>query len=807
MIISYTRTVFYTSKKYYLLYIGSFKLTVLLSAMNKFLLTAMPLVLALTAHAQQGGVLTAKDYERAENAMAASVNPLIEQGGITPNWLPDDRFYYRTPVAEGNQFILFDPAKGSRAPAFDHQKLAVALSTATGKTYKSAELPFQSISFSANGKGVIFQAEGKQWKFEGNKVMPDTTTVKTVAVAGSRGRRGGFRAGGNEVTSPDGKKAAFIKDYNLWVRDVKTDKQTQLTTDGAKDDGYATDNAGWAQSDRAILVWSPDSKKIATFQQDERKVNNMYLVATKVGAPTLKEWKYPLPGDKEIPMLTRVIITVDNPKVVKLQIPPDPHRSTLSDDIKGGAGWADVYWSDDASKLVFVSTNRDHKQAKVRMADAETGAVREIFEETSPTQFESGWDAINWRYLSKTNEILWFSERDNWGHLYLYDAATGQLKNQVTKGDWVVTGVDKVDEKNRIIYFTADGMDAENPYFTRLCKIGFDGKGFTDLTPGPGNHQASFSPSGGYIIDTYSKPDVPPVTVLRNMQGKVVTELEKTDVSKLAATGWKPVIPFSVKAHDGKTDIYGLMWIPKTLDPNKKYPVIDYIYPGPQGGSVGSWSFAAARGDNNALAELGFIVVEIEGTSNPLRSKSFHDMSYGNMADNTLSDQVTGIKQLAEKYPYMDINRVGIWGHSGGGFATAGAMFRYPDFFKVGISESGNHDNRNYEDNWGERYDGLMENSNYDVQANQNLAKNLKGKLMLAHGLMDNNVPPQNTLLVVEALEKANKNYDLVIFPNSPHGYGQYSTYMMRRRWDYFVKNLLGAEPPYEYKFKAMSGF
>jgi dipeptidyl aminopeptidase/acylaminoacyl peptidase len=349
-------------------------------------------------------------------------------------------------------------------------------------------------------------------------------------------------------------------------------------------------------------------------------------------------------------------------------------------------------------------------------------------------------------------------------------------------------------------------MNTENPYFTKLCKIGFDGKGLTVLTPGPGNHSATFSPSGNYIIDTYQKPDVPPVTVLRNMQGKQVTKLEHTDISKLLATGWKPAIPFSVKAHDGKTDIYGIMWVPNKVDPNKKYPVIDYIYPGPQGGSVGSWNFSAATRDNNALAELGFVVVEIEGTSNPYRSKSFHDMSYGNMGDNTLSDQVTGIQQLAQKYTYMDLSRVGIWGHSGGGFATAGAMFRFPDFFKVGIAESGNHENLNYEDNWGERYDGLTANSDYFAQGNENIAKNLKGHLMLAHGLADNNVPPQNTLLVVEALEKANKNYDLVVFPNSPHGYGQYSTYMMRRRWDYFVKYLLGVDPPWEYQFKSERG-
>ncbi|MCW3101347.1 MAG: family peptidase, partial [Chthonomonadaceae bacterium] len=391
--------------------------------MNKFLLTSLSLLSVLTATAQQGGALTAKDYEHAESMLTASLSPLVEHIGMQhPNWLPNDLFWYRTTVAEGNEFMVFNPARGTKSAAFDHQKLAAALSAATGKQYQASSLPFQSISFSADGKGVIFQAEDKQWKFEDDKVIPDSSPIQ-VAPTTRRGRRGGANTGNtNENLSPNGKKAAYIKDYNLWVRDVQTNTQTQLTTDGIKDDGYATDNAGWAQSDKAILVWSPDSKKIATYKQDERKVNNMYLVNTQIGAPNLKAWKYPLPGDKEIPMLERVIIDVDNPKVIKLQTPAEPRRSTLSDDIKGGNGWADVYWSDDATKLVFVSTNRDHKQEKVRMADAATGTVREIFEETVPTQFESGWSGINWRYLSKTNEILWFSERDNWGHLYLYDA-------------------------------------------------------------------------------------------------------------------------------------------------------------------------------------------------------------------------------------------------------------------------------------------------------------------------------------------------------------------------------------------------
>jgi len=772
--------------------------------MNKFLLPAFILTFSSAVYAQQAPALTAKDYERAESFMAYNTAPYIDGGAVRPNWLPGEKFWYRNLTAQGSEFILVDPAKGTRAPAFDHQKLAAALTGITGKKLEAATLPFASINYTPDGKYVTFTASGKNYKADLQNYTITEDTAPAQQTGGRLGRRGGFGSG---VLSPDGKRSAFIKDDNLWVREVATGKQTQLTTDGVKDFGYATDNAGWTHSDGAILQWSPDSKKIATFKQDQRKVADMYLVTTNVGKPTLKAWKYPLPGE-EIPMIHRVIIDVDNPKVVMLKVAPDPHRATLSDDISSSGTLDDVNWSADGSQLAFVSTSRDHKIEKVRIANATTGDVREVFQETVPTQYESGWGSINWRFLPKTNEIIWFSERDNCGHLYLYNAATGKLKNQITKGNWVVTRIVKVDEKSRLIYLLAGGREAGNPYFSHLYKVGFDGKKVTLLTPEEGNHQISFSPTESYFVDTYSQPNVAPVTVMRNLNGKLVAKVQQTDVSRLTATGWKAPMPITVKAHDGKTDLYGLMFTPTKLDASKKYPIINYIYPGPQGGSVGSWSFTASRGDHQALAELGFVVVLIEGTSNPLRSKSYHDMNYGNIADNTLTDQISGMQQLAQKYPYIDINRAGIWGHSGGGFATAAAMFRYPDFFKVGISESGNHDNRNYEDDWGERYIGLLTKnangkSNYEDQANQNFAQNLKGKLMLAHGMMDDNVPPYNTLLVVEALEKANKDYDLVIFPNSPHGYGPYSPYMMRRRWDYFVKNLLGAEPPKEYQLKA----
>ena len=384
------------------------------------------------------------------------------------------------------------------------------------------------------------------------------------------------------------------------------------------------------------------------------------------------------------------------------------------------------------------------------------------------------------------------------------------MKNPITSGNWNVTQIVKIDEKTRAIYFYGVGREKGDPYFVHFYRVGFDGKNLALLTPEDANHDVQLSPSGHYLVDTYSTPNTPPVAVVRDDAGKIRAALEKADISKLVAAGWKPPIPITVKARDGATDLYGLMFVPTNLDSSKKYPIINHIYPGPQTGSVGNRNFSAAHGDTQALAELGFVVVEIDGMGTPWRSKEFHDAYFANMGDNTLPDQVAGMKELAQRYPYIDIGRAGIYGHSGGGYATADAMFRYPDFFKVGISEAGNHDNREYEDDWAEKYQGLAEKkgdgtTNYDNQANQLVAKNLKGHLLLAHGTMDNNVPPYNTLLVVNELIKANKDFDLLLLPNRSHGFGN-EPYMVRRRWDYFVRYLLGAEPPQGYELRTPAG-
>ncbi|MGN6399187.1 MAG: DPP IV N-terminal domain-containing protein, partial [Flavisolibacter sp.] len=422
--------------------------------MKRFLLVFMAAASVASVHAQTKA-LTEKDYQNAESMLGYKTQQYVDHSFSYPNWLAGDRFWYRTLTPQGSEFIVVDPVKKRRTAAFDAQKLAAAISLVTGRTVTADMLPFNSFAYSDDNKNIIFRSNGKQWRasLQNYTITKDTAAAMNMSGGGRRFPR----RGGNEVLSPDGTKAAYIKDWNLWMKDVKSGKETQLTTDGVKDFGYATDNAGWKHSDGAILRWSPDSKKIATFKQDQRQVGEMYLVTTNVGHPKLEAWKYPMPGDEHIPMITRVIINVDEPKVITLNVPPDPHRATLSDDISSSGTFDDVDWSDDANWLAFVSTSRDHKNEKFRIANANTGEVREVFEETVPTQYESGWGTINWRYLPKTNEIIWFSERDNWGHLYLYDATTGKLKNQSTKCNWLLSEILYVDEKSRTIYLYACG--------------------------------------------------------------------------------------------------------------------------------------------------------------------------------------------------------------------------------------------------------------------------------------------------------------------------------------------------------------
>jgi dipeptidyl-peptidase 4 len=770
---------------------------------TRFLILTL-FVAAVPVAAQQPVQLTAEDYARAERFLGQHTAPLVSgvPGPIT--WLQDGRFWYRATTAAGAEFVMIDPARRTRAAAFDQARLATALGAVTGEAVDAARLPFTTFDLSRDGRAITVTAAGRRWRCD----VTTYTCAPDAADPADAARAAGARhaAPAASVTSPDGRLAAYIRDYNLWVRDLETNADRQLTTDGVEHFGYATNNAGWTRSPVPLLAWSPDSRRIKTFQQDARGVGNMYLVTTNVGTPRLQQWRYPLPQDTVPFRIHRVIIDVEPARVVRLQVPPDPQRSTIYDHIAIGNRLLDVEWYPDASHVAFVSSSRDSREVAFRVANATTGEVRTVFTETSPTQFQSGWVAMgreNWRVLPASNEVLWWSQRDNWGHLYLYDLRTGELKRQLTTGAWNVAEVLHVD--GRTLFFTGVGREAgRNPYFQHLYRVGLDGRGLALLTPEDANHAITMSPDGRHFVDRYSTTTTPPVTVLRRMDGRVVMPLERADITRLVATGWRAPTPFTVKARDGVTDLYGIMYTPTQVDSARRYPIINYIYPGPWGSSVSTWHFAAAHADHQALAELGFVVVAIDGMGTELRSKEFGDFYYGNMGDNTIPDQVAGMRQLAERYPFIDIDRAGIWGHSGGGFATASAMFRHPDFFKVGVSQAGNHDNRNYVDSWSERFQGLLRRTNgadnYEVQANQLVAGNLRGRLLLAHGAMDDNVAPYNTYLVVDALIKANRDFDLIVFPHARHGFGADNNYMMRRRWDYFVTHLLGAEPPHEYR-------
>lgn len=753
--------------------------------------------------------VSVEDYQRAEQFLAVNTAGLVQHDILAQYWQEDDRLLYRRSIETGSEYLLVDPNSTEKYPLFDATRLAVALAEFSREEVHSNDLNLSQLELSADNRRLTF-------KFENNTFLLDLNSYAITKLAGSSD---------NEFLSPDGSKAAYIKDHNLWVRDTVTDERLQLTFDGEENYGYATNNAGWLREDGPVLLWSPDSSKIATFRHDGRKVGEMYLWSTKVGHGELDAWKYPLPGDEHIFMIERIVIHLVNQteqvrqaKIVRLNMPPDPHRSTTSDHIAGRGGvFLDVEWSADSNSLSFVSSSRDHKLAKLQIADPYSGDVRLIHREEVSTYYESGYNSANWRVFVDRDEFVWFSEQDDWGHLYLHDLQTGALKQQLTEGDWAVLQIQQVDLSNEQIYFLGSNREIGDPYFQYLYRINMDGTGLLNLTPERANHEICWSKSGEYFTDVYSTPTSASVAVLRNRRGEELLALEQTDISALLASAWVPPEPFIVKARDQVTDLYGLMYKPSNFDDSQSYPVLNYVYPGPQSGSVGTRAFRASRGDKQALAELGFIVVELDAMGTPGRSKSFHDAYYGDMGDNGLPDQIAGIQQLAAENPWMDINKVGIWGHSGGGFASTAGILRYPDFYKVAVSSAGNHDNRNYEDDWGEKWQGLLRtlpqpvsvnhgshessvSTNYNNQANQLLVENLQGKLLLAHGMLDTNVHPSSTLLVVEALIEADKDFDLLVLPNTGHGFGN-RRYFMKRRWDYFVENLKGVKPPADFQF------
>ncbi|MBC7843748.1 MAG: DPP IV N-terminal domain-containing protein [Gemmatimonadaceae bacterium] len=608
------------------------------------------------------------------------------------------------------------------------------------------------------------------------------------------------------VLSPDRKWEAYVRNSDVYVRarGVTTDS-VRLTTDGAANWSYGLGEPGPQERlqtpmrpRRPQIKWAPDSRHLIVGRQDTRGVAVMPYISYTSQRPRAFSQPYALPGDSVIPKPGFHILDREAKTNVRVQLDPAPAQATWNLSARDSA------WNTASTRVYLTTMSRASKVATVIEVDATSGAVRRLAADSAKTFVEIG-NPVDPAptYVTADGETLLWSERDGWGHLYRY-GADGQLKNRLTDGPWQVGTIVAVDEKTKRVWFTGRGRETDAfLYYAQLYAVNFDGTGFMRLTSEDADHRIQVSPSNKYIIDSYARVETPPVTVLRDaLTGRVIKKLETADASQLAALGFKGARVFTAKARDGVTDVYGVMYLPSNLDTTRRYPIISNIYPGPQVGSVGAWTYKAA-GEPAALAELGFVVVQIDHLGTPLRSKAFHDNYYGNFGDNGLPDHIAVIKQLASRHAFIDIDKVGIFGHSGGGFASTDALLRYPDFFKVAVSGAGNHDNRSYNIYWAEKYQGLMRRDtvrrtdNFTDAANASMVANLKGHLLLMHGDMDDNVHPAMTIQMVDALIKANKTFDLVIAPNRPHSLNE--PYFIRRRWDYFVEHLLGAVPPTNY--------
>jgi len=741
------------------------------------------------------------EYQRAEQLLGGNLEDKVHRTAVDPQWLDDDAFWYRLDIEEGHEFVLAHPSEETRQPAFDHEQLAEALSGALedDEDIDPYDLPFSAFRYRDDRSAITFAHDDTRWRC--SLVDYDCTAVREIPEAVAQ-----------SVPSPNGEMVAYRKDHNLWVRDLETGEDVQLTEDGEEDYAYAIDSQGWRRSEMPVLRWSPDSRRIATFRQDERNTPHMPRIETKVGRPELHSRPYALPGDSddEVPKLERVVIDVETQSTTFLDAPTDHQRASSCCGLTRGDALVDTEWSDDGETLAYVSTSRDYNTVTLRLADPETGTVRTVYEETAPPFFESTlqyYGEPNWQVLHDSGEFLWFTRKSGWGHLYLHDLETGNEKRQLTSGEWNVLDVLHVDEEDRTVLFSAVGREAEyNPYHPHLYRVNLDGSGLDRLTTEDAAHELDASPSGRYVVDTYSTFSQAPTTVVRNRSGTPRMTLEEAQTDALDDTPWAPPEPFTVTARDGKTTLHGILHKPSDFDPDEEYPIVNAIYPGPQTGSIGPRTFSPSfRGQAQALAELGFIVVQVDALGTPLRSKDFHTFWHGNMNDNGLPDQKAAMEQLAERHDWIDLDRVGIYGHSGGGYATAAALFQYPDFFHVGVASAGNHDNRSYTYYWGEKYQGLLrgteDGDTYENQANQLDAKNLEGELLLSYGTMDDNVHPNMTLLVIDRLIEHNKDFDLVVMPNRDHGYAD-EPYHIRRTWDYFVRHLQDRDPPVEYEIE-----
>lgn len=796
--------------------------------------------------AAQNVPITQANYHLPSQFSPNKLRTMVFSTSVDAHWLKSgDRFWYEYETSQGKTYYIVDAAKKSKRVLFDNVKMAAEISKLTGDPFDAQHLPIKNIKFLDGENTIRFEVKStlvdedkkddeegdmtekgkkgkkngkpdkKTWFFEYNMATGKVVKLDDYKKPKERPEWANI--------SPDGEKVVFSKNDNLfWMnkadyeKALKNDKDTtivehQLTFDGELDYSYGVGREGdnvemeKTKNDRkrAWILWSPDSKMFTITRSDERKVKELWVIKTlSTPRPTIESYKYHMPGEKEAPIYEQLVVHIDKDTIIKVDAAafPDQTIYALSAPWKQSDRDEDYVarrWLSETSNKFYISrTSRDLKRIDICEVDPYTGKVTTLIEERLNTYVET-------RPLGLVNngkELIHWSERDGWAHFYLYDG-NGKLKNQITSGPFHCESIEGIDEANRVLYFTANGLEPnEDPYYEHLYRINFDGTGLKLLNRGDFNHSVSLADSKRFFVNNYSRVNTVPKSDLMDAQGNVVLKLEEADFSQLFQAGYKFPEPFKVKAADGITDIYGVMYKPFNFDSTRLYPIIEYVYPGPQTEAVNK-SFSARMDRVDRLAQFGFVVITLGNRGgHPSRSKWYHNYGYGNLRNYGLADKKAAVEQLAFRHNYIDINKVGITGHSGGGFMSTAAMLVYPDFFKVAVSNAGNHENNIYNRWWSEKHHGVKEvvdtagkaSFEYSIATNSELAKNLKGHLLLTTGEIDDNVHPGNTIRMANALIRANKRFDFFMFPGQRHGYGDMTEYYFWLMSDYFCKHLIG---------------
>lgn len=799
------------------------------------------------------------NYRLASKFSPTNIGKLVHSTTVRPNWLKNgNRFWYQYKTTQGSNYYLVDADKRTRTKLFDNAKMAKWLSEITKDPYDAKHLPRFNFKFVKNETAIRFRVTSKE-KVEvvdekKETIKTDTTSTKTDSTSTKKAKKKKpkmenkvyhfeYRLGGNGLTiidnkkekekkwkkwaniSPDSTIVLFSKNFNLYWMDkenflkaVKNEKDTtivenQWTKDGVEHYGYGGRSRGEnnetkeeKKDDRKNVygIWSHDSKKFVFQKTDSRHIKDLWVInSVSKKRPTLETYKYHMAGEQEYYKREVLIFDIPTKEINKIKLDTSVQQdisvyraprkqSNMSDEFQPSLLLSKK------DKIYFNTKSRDKKKINICVADINTGEVKTLIKEELNTYVEVRPLVL----INNEQELLHWSERDGWAHFYLYDV-NGNLKRQVTQGEYHVNRFTNVDEKERVLYFTANGVTkSQDPYYEHLFRINLNGTGLKNINSGDYNTSTSMSDSNKFFVSNYSRVNTVPKSELRNSTGAVIMNLEEADLSQLIATGYKFPQPFKMKADDGITDIYGVMYKPFNFDENKSYPLLEYVYPGPQTEAVNK-SFSVRMDRLDRMAQVGFIVVTLGNRGgHPARSKWYHNYGYGNLRDYGLADKKYVAEQLADKHSYININKVGIYGHSGGGFMSTAAMLVYPDFFKAAVSSAGNHDNSMYNSWWSETHHGIQEEKDpdgnskfkYAIDKNQSLAGNLKGKLMLITGDVDNNVHPGATIRMANALIKANKRFDFMLMPGQRHGFGSMTEYSFWLRADHFSKHFLGKE-------------